>query len=66
VMPMMKISRAWISSGVCRFSGFWRTDGGIVYFLGEHVCGAGVGGCADRWLAVCGLPVSWVLAGVPV
>jgi len=29
VMPMMKISRAWISSGVWRFSGGWRTDGGI-------------------------------------
>jgi hypothetical protein len=42
VIPIMKISRAWISSGVWRFSGFWRTDGGIVYFLGEHVCGAGV------------------------
>jgi len=63
---MMKISRAWISSGVWRFSGCWRTDGGIVYFLGEHVCGAGVRGCADRWLAVGCFPVGWVLAGVPV
>jgi hypothetical protein len=66
VIPIIKISRAWISSGVWRFSGCWRTDGGIVYFLREHVCGAGIGGCADGWLTVCAVPVGWVLAGIPV
>jgi hypothetical protein len=59
VTPMNRINRAWISSGVCRFSGCCRTDGGI-----DQVFRAGFGCFTNRGDTFGLFPIGRVLTGI--